>query len=66
MFHTFQSALLNLFPSVLPAVVQMPLVKESGKYLDCNSMESAGVERMGKPHSKNMEMPSHQAVSNSW
>ena len=44
----------------------MPPVKEAGKYLDCNSMGSAGVERMLKPHSTDMEEPGHQGVSKSW
>ena len=65
-FQTFSSLFHNPFPSVLPAAVQMPLVKKAGKYLDCNSMESAGVERMVRPYSTNMEKPSHQSVSKSW
>ena len=44
----------------------MPLVKKAGKYLDCNSMESAGVERMVRPYSTNMEKPTYQSVSKSW
>lgn len=66
MFQTFSSSLHNPFPPVLPAAVQTPLVKEAGKYLDCNSMESAGVGRMVRPHSTNMEKPSRQSVSKNW
>lgn len=65
-FQTFSSPFHNSFPSVLPAAVQMPLLEKAGKYLDCNSMENAGVERMVRPHSTNMERPSHQSVSKSW
>lgn len=43
-----------LFPLVLLAAVQMPHVRKAGKYLDCNSTESAGVGRMEKRHSTNM------------
>ena len=64
-FQTFSSLFHNPFPSVLHAAVQMPLVKKAGKYLDCNSMESAGVERMVRLYSTNMETPSHQSVSKS-
>jgi len=65
-FEHFSSPFHNPFPSVLPAAVQMPLSEKAGKYLDCNSMESAGVERMVRPHSTNMERPNHQSVSKSW
>ena len=62
----FSSLSHNPFPSVLPVAVQMPLVKKAGKCLDCSSMESAGVERMVRPYSTNMETLRHQGVSKSW
>ena len=65
-FQTFSSLFHNPFPSVLPAAVQMPLVKKAGKYLDYNSMESAGVERVVKLYLTNIEKPRNQGVSKSW